>query len=372
MPTLTIQLAGLPPVAHVLKDDTITIGRMKGNTIVIEDTSISLSHAKITRKNGEYYLKDLNSTNGTIVNGQTITEAKLNDRDRVRFADISGQFFQADTVVPAGATTPSPLADPVTAGLPAHIPLASPSPVPAPAPKSARRPARTFNFKRLATSLAAGLGGLAALGVVGLIAWRMLVVNEKDTGKANDTALPIGLAQRKREAAESQLVAIQPKPLPETNPAAPAAATAPSSQAELAQLVNALKAEDTDERRRAARTLHALGPETKDAVPALRVAIGDADPEVRMWSALTLINDKCYDKATIPILVGVLQNENPVLRQVACLSLGLIPYEDAEKEKVIPALTETAGKDADDDVRKAAVSALGIIAPDALAKAGLK
>jgi len=56
----------------------------EGNTIVIEDTSISLMHARITRKNGEFYLKDLNSTNGTIVNGQPISEAKLQDLDRVR------------------------------------------------------------------------------------------------------------------------------------------------------------------------------------------------------------------------------------------------------------------------------------------------
>src|SRR5438445_4227313 len=77
MPTLTIQLPGLPPVAHVLKDETVTIGRFKGNTIVIEDASISLMHAKITRKDGQFYLKDLNSTNGTIVNGQPIGEVRL-------------------------------------------------------------------------------------------------------------------------------------------------------------------------------------------------------------------------------------------------------------------------------------------------------
>jgi len=76
MPTLSIQLPGLPPVSHVLKDETITIGRMKGNTIVIEDSSISLMHAKITRKDGQFHLKDLNSTNGTMVNGQPITDAK--------------------------------------------------------------------------------------------------------------------------------------------------------------------------------------------------------------------------------------------------------------------------------------------------------
>ena len=53
MATLTIQLPGFPAVSHLLKDDTITIGRMKGNNIVIDDDSVSLTHARITRINGE-------------------------------------------------------------------------------------------------------------------------------------------------------------------------------------------------------------------------------------------------------------------------------------------------------------------------------
>src|SRR3954470_17502577 len=103
MPTLSIQLCGLPPVSHVLKDETITIGRMKGNTIVIEDSSISLMHAKITRKDGQFYVKDLNSTNGTMVNGQPIGEAKLRDHDKVRFAEITTQFVAEGDAVPAPA-----------------------------------------------------------------------------------------------------------------------------------------------------------------------------------------------------------------------------------------------------------------------------
>src|SRR5205823_687852 len=104
----------------------------------------------------------------------------------------------------------------------------------------------------------------------------------------------------------------------------------------------------------------------------VHAALDDTDQDVRMWVALTLVNNELHDKATIPILIGVLQRENPVLRQVACLSLGLIPYEDYEKNTVVPALTETASKDGDDEVRKAAVSALNIIAPDAAAKVSIK
>src|SRR3954470_6945745 len=98
MPTLTVQLPGAAPVSHVLKDETTTVGRMKGNTVVIEDSSISLMHARITRKNNEFFLKDLNSTNGTMLNGQPISEAKLRDQDKVRFADITAFFDGAESV----------------------------------------------------------------------------------------------------------------------------------------------------------------------------------------------------------------------------------------------------------------------------------
>src|SRR4051794_17234856 len=93
MPTLTIQLPGQAPVFHVLRDETITIGRLKSNTIVIEDNSVSLMHAKITRKDGQFYLKDLNPTNGTSVNAQPIGEVCLRAENEVRFAEIIPRFL---------------------------------------------------------------------------------------------------------------------------------------------------------------------------------------------------------------------------------------------------------------------------------------
>src|SRR5438874_5143102 len=114
MPTLMVHLPGLPPVQHVLRDETTTIGRMKSNSIVIEDSSISLMHAKITRKNGDFLLKDLNSTNGTIVNGQPIGEVKLRDRDRVQFAEIPCQFLAdaAEQIAPSTVPVPAPVHQP--------------------------------------------------------------------------------------------------------------------------------------------------------------------------------------------------------------------------------------------------------------------
>src|SRR5437870_4478318 len=87
---------------------------MTSNSIVIEDSSISLMHAKITRKNGDFFLKDLNSTNGTFVNGQPVGEARLRDADRVRFADVTTQFM-ADAVADASVASASPTFVPTAA-----------------------------------------------------------------------------------------------------------------------------------------------------------------------------------------------------------------------------------------------------------------
>jgi HEAT repeat protein len=155
-----------------------------------------------------------------------------------------------------------------------------------------------------------------------------------------------------------------PKQFSTSSPASKTTVTDPNENQGLPDLKNAIKAADPAERRRAAAALHSLGSGAKDAVPDLRTALNDSDPEVRMWSALALISNKSYDKATIPILVQVLHHENPTLRQVACLSLALIPYEDDEKGNVVPALVESANKDDDEEVRKSAISALKIIAPE--------
>ena len=371
MPTLTIQLPGLAPVSHVLKDETITIGRMKGNTIVIEDSSISLMHAKITRKNGEFYLKDLNSTNGTIVNGQPITEARLRDLDRIRFADISGHFSAEAPASEAVSQNAAPSAQSLRppaqiAGLPPGLgnpnaPLAA-NAQPDSVVKSSEVPSgRSANRGRGLRIFGALIGATAALGVISFLGWRIFEINSEKWGRPVRPDQTVAHARDLRPipeqygpAKDSPQITGQPRPR------------------SVDDLIRALKSDDAAERRSAAAALHSLGPESKAASASLREALKDTDPEVQMWAALALVGNQSYDKAAIPILVQVLQNDNAVLRQVACLSLGLIPYDEGEKERVIPALAEAAGKDANEDVRKAAQSALGIIAPDLVEKTAAK
>jgi predicted component of type VI protein secretion system len=391
MATLTIQLPGLPPVSHVLKDDTITVGRMKANNIVIEDVSVSLTHARITRKNGEFYLKDLNSTNGTVVNGQRINEAKLHDSDRVVFADISAQF-QSEAAAEAGVSAPAPAPAPIAPAIAKYATQPAPAPVAAAPSRAAAAPAalaatsRTdegrapaFNFMRLVTRAVSILGGAVAVGVVSFLGWKMLHGGFDSSAGPKAAQAPVDALVAVKPATEAPKKTVTPAAVPDNpqpvapaNPATAAPAASDSGAQSVAKLALALRDPDPAERRRAATALHSIGVQAKDASAELREALKDTDQDVRMWAALTLVNNELHDKATIPILIGVLQRENPVLRQVACLSLGLIPYEDYEKNTVVPALAETASKDGDDEVRKAAVSALNIIAPDAAARVGIK
>jgi len=60
--------------------------------IVIDDPSVSNRHAQLELSGETYRLKDLDSTNGTKVNGVPITETALRFEDRIRFGAIEARF----------------------------------------------------------------------------------------------------------------------------------------------------------------------------------------------------------------------------------------------------------------------------------------
>ncbi len=352
MVTLTIHLPGSPPVTHVLKDETITVGRMAGNTLIVNDSSVSLNHAKITRKGGELILKDLNSTNGTFVNGQSIIEARLRHGDKIRFADIHTDF--ADELT-AGEAAPAPS----SAAKPAPVGVVPPGAARVAGSISTVQPAASRPAPSAAGRLSSMLVGAAAavvvLGVASFVAWNYL--REKAPIDSAGARLATSASAGKVAAARET-----------SPPAAPLPLTVDQPAPDLPQLIKTLQDPDPAARRQAVASLHSMGSEALTATPALHQALSDPDQEVRLWAALTLINNKSYDKAIQPILVHELHDEKPMLRQLACVSLGLLPYEASEKDTVVPELVAAANNDADEDVRKAASSALGVIDPDGAGK----
>lgn len=61
----------------------VTIGREEGNTVRLTDERVSRFHAKVMLDQGEIVLTDLDSTNGTRVNGETVQLRLLRPGDRV-------------------------------------------------------------------------------------------------------------------------------------------------------------------------------------------------------------------------------------------------------------------------------------------------
>jgi hypothetical protein len=66
-----------------LTAEPITVGRDQKNDIVLDDRRVSRRHAEVRLRLGRYTLYDLQSTNGTFVNGRRIAEMVLSDDDRI-------------------------------------------------------------------------------------------------------------------------------------------------------------------------------------------------------------------------------------------------------------------------------------------------
>jgi pSer/pThr/pTyr-binding forkhead associated (FHA) protein len=93
MPKLTIRSDSGEKTSHDLVEESMTIGRSPENFICLDDISVSSRHAELTMVGEVCHLKDVGSTNGTLVNGEPITVAvQLRAGDRVRFGKVEGYY----------------------------------------------------------------------------------------------------------------------------------------------------------------------------------------------------------------------------------------------------------------------------------------
>jgi len=157
----------------LVKVPIVNIGRADYNDLVLNDESVSSQHAKLTRREGIWILVDLGSTNGTMVDGEEITEdTPLAPGCFVRFGDIQLVFEPTDDDVgvnPHKATRaiqavklplPPPQAPaPAPPPPPAALPAPPPPPPPPPAPKKGWFP---FALAALLLPATAVLGALAS------------------------------------------------------------------------------------------------------------------------------------------------------------------------------------------------------------------
>lgn len=92
MPKLKIALPDGSTASHDLTEDTITLGRVADNMIQIDDASVSSHHAELVRDGNDFILRDLDSTNGTRLNGAAHSEGKLKEGDSIVFGNIEALY----------------------------------------------------------------------------------------------------------------------------------------------------------------------------------------------------------------------------------------------------------------------------------------
>ncbi len=142
----------------IVKTPVANIGRAEYNDLVVPDESVSTSHAKLQRREGIWVLVDLESTNGTYVDGERISnDTPIAPGTLIRFGDVQLVFEPTDDalgvakgggtkVVEAfkvGAPPPPPappLPPPPPPPPPPPAPAAKPAPAAAPTPKAAASP----------------------------------------------------------------------------------------------------------------------------------------------------------------------------------------------------------------------------------------
>jgi pSer/pThr/pTyr-binding forkhead associated (FHA) protein len=160
-----------------VKTPIVNIGRADYNDIVLPDESVSTSHAKLQRREGVWVLVDLDSTNGTFIDGDQIKgEAPLAPGATIRFGEIALVFEPTDDrerVAKGGGTRVMEVM--TMSGQPSKPAPAAPSAPPKAAP--AKPPAKAAPAKPKALpekKKGKGCGSSAAvllLGMVGLAYW---------------------------------------------------------------------------------------------------------------------------------------------------------------------------------------------------------
>ncbi|MEY2465661.1 MAG: hypothetical protein QOD03_182 [Verrucomicrobiota bacterium] len=121
MAKLVVLSAEMTGRTHELTVDKTTIGRVDDNTFQIAEPSVSSHHCEILLRGSDVVVKDLNSTNGTFINNEKVSESVLKPGQTLRLGQIELRLevdgMPAPAPVPANASAPAPA--PMMASAPA-------------------------------------------------------------------------------------------------------------------------------------------------------------------------------------------------------------------------------------------------------------
>jgi hypothetical protein len=123
MPKMIVSIDGVVIKEVQLTKDRTSLGRRPYNDIVIDNLAVSGEHAVLQMSGNEVYLEDLNSTNGTYVNGKAVKKLLLQNSDTVEIGKYKIKYvneaavagFEKTMVIKAGSAG---LVPPAPAGSP--------------------------------------------------------------------------------------------------------------------------------------------------------------------------------------------------------------------------------------------------------------
>lgn len=110
MSKLVLLSEGFAGRTYELNVEKTTVGRVEDNAFQIAEPSVSSHHAEIILKGSDVVVKDLNSTNGTFINGEKVTEAVLKPGQVLKFGQVELRLEGKD-----GAGAPKPGTAPAAA-----------------------------------------------------------------------------------------------------------------------------------------------------------------------------------------------------------------------------------------------------------------
>ena len=113
MARLVVLTEGFTGRTYELKVDKTTVGRVEDNAFQIAEPSVSSYHCEILLRGDQVVVKDLDSTNGTFINGQKVSESPLKAGQILRLGQLELRLETGDPkeaskkqdrtmVVPAG------------------------------------------------------------------------------------------------------------------------------------------------------------------------------------------------------------------------------------------------------------------------------
>lgn len=116
MPKMIVSIDGVVIKEVQLTKDRTTLGRRPYNDIVIDNLAVSGEHAVLQLTGNEVYLEDLNSTNGTYVNGKAVKKQLLQNNDTVEIGkykikfinEAPGATFEKTMIIKPGMVPPLP------------------------------------------------------------------------------------------------------------------------------------------------------------------------------------------------------------------------------------------------------------------------